>query len=647
MAVKDDPASSRVQLPLYDAESTWVAPTELPEPRALGPIICVDTETCDPHLMSLGAGAPRRDGYVVGFSVGWWDEKDQLQARYMPLAHAGGGNLESPDRAINWLRDVLRMQARTTIMANAPYDMGWLETLGIGIHGTSCDIQTVAALIDEKRDRYSLESLSADYLTQIKDERALRAAAAAWGVDPKSGLWKLPASHVGAYAEQDAKLPLQLYRNLMPEINRQDLLKVLALENKVLSIAHVMHMRGIPVSSQDAEQLGARFDIRIRELHSEIYQATQIQVQVNSAASVAKALAAIGLDGWGQTPTGMDSFTAEWFAANAPRHRVIAAIYELRQLEKLRGTFVTGLLAHVHKDRVYPTFNPMRADRDDGRGLKGCVTGRFSCTDPNLQQIPARTKVGREIRSLFLPEPGETWNSNDFASQEPRLLVHYASLLNLMGAAEARDAYLRNKAADYHQMVADMAKIERPVAKTMNLSLMYGSGIERLARLLNTDLATTEALYAKYHEGVPFVKGLSRACTRRVEKLGYIRTLYGRRCRFDRFCPRDGWQKPVPWEQALFNWPDTVLERAGTHKAANALIQGGSADQTKAAMVAIHQLTGLVPLLQIHDELCYSLADPGTAPMIVEAMEHAVKLEVPSLAVPKLGPNWRDAVQIS
>jgi DNA polymerase I-like protein with 3'-5' exonuclease and polymerase domains len=265
---------------------------------------------------------------------------------------------------------------------------------------------------------------------------------------------------------------------------------------------------------------------------------------------------------------------------------------------------------------------------------------------PNLQQVPARHEViGPMVRSLFLPEEGQMWAANDFSSQEPRLLVHYATLLNLPGAEKMAQAYKDNPDTDFHQMVADMAGIQRKAAKTIGLGLMYGMGKNKLAGQLDMQVDEASELISTFHQKVPFLRGTVDAVMRRIEHPasgGSIRTLLGRKCRFPLWEPTAwGINKALPYEQAMVEYGPRI-KRAMTYKGLNKLIQGSAADQTKAAMVALDK-AGFRVLLQVHDELAVSVSSREEAEEAARIMCNAVELEVPSRVDVELGPSWGEA----
>ena len=312
---------------------------------------------------------------------------------------------------------------------------------------------------------------------------------------------------------------------------------------------------------------------------------------------------------------------------------VVKAIAHAREINKSHTTFIDTILKHSHNGRIHAEINQIRSDQG------GTVTGRFSYNNPNLQQIPARNKeLGPRIRSLFIPEEGMTWGCFDYSQQEPRLVTHYAALDGLYGVEEVLDAYNGGE-ADFHQIVAEMADIPRSQAKTINLGLFYGMGKNKLQAELGVSKENAEDLFRTYHDKVPFVKMLMESVMRRAQDRGRVRTLLGRRCRFDLWEPNQfGIHKALPHEEALAEHGPGI-KRAFTYKALNRLIQGSAADMTKKAMVELHK-EGITPHIQVHDELDISVVNSLEAAKIKDIMESAVELEVPNKVDYESGPNW-------
>ena len=291
------------------------------------------------------------------------------------------------------------------------------------------------------------------------------------------------------------------------------------------------------------------------------------------------------------------------------------------------------------KGRIHAEINQLRSDNG------GTVSGRLSMSHPNLQQVPARNKeFGPMIRSLFIPEEDYEWGSFDYSQQEPRMTVHYASSIGngYEGSRDLVKAY-HEASADFHQTVADLVGIERTQAKTIGLGLMYGMGKNKLANSLGLSKEEAQLLISKYNRKVPFVKLLSDRCMQTASEKGVIRTKKGRKCRFNLWEPRDfGLHNAETFENAVAKYGRDNIKRAYTYKALNRLIQGSSADQTKQAMLACAS-AGHLPILQLHDELCFNIKNKEMADEIKKIMEGCIEFKVPFVVDKKLGDSWGNA----
>ena len=618
-----------MQIPLFQPPIDWVMPDGYPD-LAKYKEVAIDLETKDPNLTTMGSGWARKDGHIIGVAVAV--EGSQW---YFPIRHEIGSNFD-PMRTLHWLKEVVSID-RDYIFHNAPYDVGWLLAEGVHIKGRICDTMVVAPLLDENRFSYALNAIGRDYLQERKSEADLREAAEAFGVNAKSEMYKLPAHYVGKYAEQDAGLTLRLWQYFKGLIIKEDISDIVDLELKVLKTIIPMRARGVRVDLHKAELIKVDLLAKEQRLMKEIKRITGIEVEIWASESVAKAFDAVGL-GYSKTEkTGAPSFT-KGFLTTHP-HEVPKMIVQAREFNKARTTFVDTILKHQKNGRIHAELHPLRNDQG------GTVTGRFSYSNPNLQQIPARHgEIGPLIRSLFIPEQDALWGAFDYSSQEPRLVVHYAKLMGFRGAEEFADQYNIDARTDFHQMAADIVGVPRKQAKDINLGLFYGMGSKKLAASLGLEFEEAQDLFATYHKKVPFVKELSEYAINRATQKGVIRTLLGRRCRFDKWEPTQyGSWKPMTQKDAYAEH-GPAIKRAFTYKALNKLIQGSAADQTKAAMVALAE-EGIMPMIQVHDELDVSVENEAQVKRITEIMETCVSLEVPSIVDAELGPNWGEAKQ--
>jgi len=634
----------------------WVQPTEFPDLRKADEI-AIDLETRDPDLKTLGSGSIVGRGEVVGIAVavdGW--------KGYFPIAHGEGPNMDRK-KVIEWFRDICACPA-TKIFHNAMYDVCWIRNLGIKINGLIIDTMIAASIIDENRYNYTLNALSWVYLNQGKNEALLNQAAKERGLDPKADMWKLPAIEVGAYAEKDAELTLKLWGHLKKIIIEDDLQDIFNLETDLFPCLVDMRFLGVRVDVSKANQLKTALAIKEQNLLQQIKIETGVEPQIWAARSIAEVFEKLKLPYTRTDKTDSPSFTKNFISKHD--HPVVRMIAEARKINKVSTTFIDTILSHEHNGRIHADINQIRSD--DG----GTVTGRFSYANPNLQQIPARDpETGPLIRSLFIPEENCKWGTFDYSQQEPRLVAHYALRFNYDTAQIIADSYENDPSTDFHQIVADMAEIDRKEAKTINLGLFYGMGKAKLQNELNVTKEKADELFNIYHNRVPFVKQLMNGVMNAAQARGQIKTLLGRRCRFPKYEPvlrGSDWGTYVPAEDHermeelramgpyIKDFEDNIVKdkkgnpkknywhgnptrRAFTYKALNKLIQGSAADMTKKAMVNLYK-EGLLAHIQIHDELDFSIESDAQADKIKQIMEHAVELKVPNKVDYESGPNW-------
>lgn len=616
-----------LQLTMNFKKHMWNAPTEFKDLSRYDEI-AIDLETRDDGISGgLGAGWAIGKGEIIGFAVaveGWQG--------YFPFGHFGGGNL-IPEQVKQYMKDVCALPSKK-IFHNAQYDVGWLEASGIKVNGEIIDTMVAAALINENRYSFSLNALSVDYLGEIKAETDLREAAAAHGVDPKAEMWKLPAEHVGHYAEQDARLTLLLWQRFKSEIRTQSLQTIWDLEKSLLPILIKMRQKGIRVDLEKAQKLQKEFVAQEKEILLKINKLTGKDIDIWAARQIAEAFDKLGIEYPRTAKSNEPSFTQN-FLVNSP-HEISKLIVQAREINKFHNTFLTGITKYEYKGRIHAEINQLRSDNG------GTVSGRLSMSNPNLQQLPARNKdFAPKIRGLFLPEENCKWGSFDYSQQEPRLVVHYASSIGdgYEGSQELVEAY-SNASADFHQTVADLVGIDRKQAKTIGLGLMYGMGKNKLANSLGLDRDEGDLIIAKYNRKVPFVKMLSDRCMQKADEQGVIRTKKGRKCRFDEWEPRDwGLWTSETYENAVAKYGKDNIKRAKTYKALNRLIQGSAADQTKLAIVECFK-KGILPKLQIHDELCFDIENDDQIKTIKQTMESCMELKVPSVVDVAIGDNW-------
>jgi DNA polymerase I-like protein with 3'-5' exonuclease and polymerase domains len=637
---------------MFEAQKEWICPDNFPSLKGYGHV-AIDLETKDPELKAMGSGAIRGKGNIVGIAVaveGW--------SAYYPIAHEGGGNMDK-DKVMAWIKEVCSA-TNTKLFHNAMYDVCWLRAAGVEIKGEIVDTMVMASLIDENRLWYSLNSVAFDYLGKTKNEAALNEAAQSWGIDPKSEMYKLPAMYVGSYAEKDAELTLELFKVLSKEIEKQTLKKIVKLETDLFPCLIDMKFKGVRVDVEKARLLKQTLTKQEQDLLLKVKQETGIDPQIWAAKSIATVFDKLGLHYERTEKSLAPSFTKNFLQEH--KHPIVKMIAKAREINKAHTTFIDTILRFEHNGRIHADINPIRSDTG------GTVTGRFSYANPNLQQIPARNKdLGPMIRSLFIPEVGHKWGCFDYSQQEPRLVVHYAAQTEPICHDESVISIVerfKNDNVDFHQTVADMANISRSQAKTINLGLFYGMGKAKLqAELGLSTKAEAEKLFNQYHDNVPFVKELMSSTSSDANEFGAIKTILGRRCRFDKWevdefkfgvmsTPMtkeeatqkfiDGWIAKYPEAKNIEQLKaNPKIKRCFTYKALNKLIQGSAADMTKKAMLDLYK-EGIVPHIQIHDELDISVIDDNHAKKIVKIMENAVTLAIPNKVDYESGETWGD-----
>ena len=612
-------------------QSEWIPPHELPNIFD-AKVIAFDLETYDPGLKSTGPGWTTKNGHIIGIAVaveGW--------KGYYPIRHENGFNWDRK-RVLNWFKKLMQTDA-IKVAHNAIYDLGWLYAVGIEVKGPIVDTMIMAPIINENKFSYALNAVGKDMLNEYKSENLLKQAAIEFGVDPKNEMYKLPAIFVGSYAEQDADLTLRLFQHMRPIIEKESLTTVYKLEMELIPVIFNMIKKGVRVDVEKARRYKKTFKNTEKKILDGILEDTGIAVDVWAAASVATVFDKLKIKYPRTEKTKAPSFTKDFLLHHS--HPIAQQIQSAREYNKVQSTFIDTILKHGETGRIHASIHQMR----DGEA--GTVSGRLSYSNPNLQQLPARNKeIKKQIRGLFLPEEKETWGSFDYSQQEPRIASHYAFKLGCEGAQTIVDEYQKNADADFHNIVSEIADIERDQAKTINLGLFYGMGVNKLSNELQVKVEVAKEILSQYNNKVPFIKDLATRVSLYANSEGYVSTLRGRKCRFELWEPTTfGVFKALPLDQAKLKYgKHHHLQRAGTYKALNRLIQGSAADQTKQAMINLYN-EGLTPLIQIHDELTLSFdGSEEIKNKIISTMENAIKLSVPSKVDCDLGKSWGDAI---
>ncbi len=648
-----------LQLPLIEPDCNWKVPSMADLPSWKGAKrIGLDTETNDRHLKQLGIGV-RRGAYMVGISFAIEDGP----SFYLPFAHEGGDNLDQ-EQVYGYIREQAKTFGGEIVGMNLSYDLDYLWEQDILFPAIKYfrDIQIADPLIYELHMSYSLKTIAERHNLPGKNEDKLREAAAAYGVDPKSGLWRLPTRYVGEYAEADAVQPLQILRRQERLIEEKDLWNIYNLESQVLPVLIRMRRRGVRIDQDKLAQIEDWSLKQEAEALAVVKRDTGVAIEVGDvwkADSLVPALEYIGIE-LPRTSNGKKSVSQEVFAM--VDHPVAKALARARKVNKLRTTFAASIRSYMVKGRIHCTFNQIARESETGE-QKGVRYGRISATDPNLQQQPNPEKdpeIAGEWRKIFLPEEDSLWAVADYSQQEPRWTTHFAAVMDLPGAREMAKEYHTNPSLDNHKMMAELTGLDRYPAKTVYLGLCYGEGGAHLCDTLElpTRYACAwgewsarqteyfedysdalakqnelgegfvwraaglegQAILDKFDERAPFIRKVAAAAKKRANARGYVSTILGRQLHFEK---RDG-------------------KYQFTHKSFNRVIQGSAADQMKKALVEI-DAAGHWMMLQVHDEADSAVADRAEAERIAGIMRDSVPALVPFKVDIEIGPSWGEA----
>lgn len=661
--------------------SDWIMPEgrdAYPTLRGRG-LIAIDVESKDPDLKTKGPGFIRGDAHIVGVAVGTEDGFRQ----YYPVRHEMGENLPA-EYVFSWLREELSDPTQPKVGANLLYDLEALHYAGVPVAGPIWDVQTAEPLLDETRLTYALDAIARHWLGVGKQQDEMTQwLKKAFGNETniKSNIYRAPASVVGPYAESDVDLPLRLFVEQRKALESEGLWDLFLLESKLIPLLLKMRLRGTPVNLDTAEQLRGELTREYNSQLKQIKDRTGITPDVWAAESIAKVFDREGVEYPRTERTRAPSFRKEWLLHHP--HPVAKMITEARHMDKMKGTFVEGYILNGHVNgRIHTKFNALKSDEG------GTVSGRFSSSLPNLQNIPTRTEVGRRIRDAFIAEKGMKWWKYDWSQLEYRILVHYAAATNQPGIQEVVDRYWNDPDTDFHAAVAELTGLSRRDSKAINFGLAYGQGIELLCANLGVERSEGERIMNEYHTRAPYIKALMSATSRAGDERGFIRTLLGRKRRFnlwelgkygsskqfvsetnrgefayilsDEHLKKMGWSDELildlsirepgnkVWERAMrrAGW-----QRAKLHKTLNALSQGTNADIMKKAMVdcwegGVFDDDGIgVPYLTVHDELDGPIQEghersEKALAEVKHIMENCVKLLVPLRADGGRGLTW-------
>lgn len=640
--------------------------------------IALDCECYDPGINQWGPGWSRGEGWIVGFSLAAIDARGNRGKWYFPLRHQLDGqyNLD-PKQAFAWLREQM-VKRVPKVGQNLIYDIGWLTTEKVNVVGPYYDTSFAEALIDEEAE-VNLDALAHKYLGIGKTTDALYDwLALCYGGKPgqaqRANIYRCSPRLVGPYAEDDADQPLRILEKQWPIMAEEGTLSVFNMECASIPMLVRMRNDGMAIDLAMAEKLNTEFKGDIKELYTKLVHMTGRNIEsVTAVAQIAPALEAAGIV-IPKTPNGAPSVRKEWLKEQA--HPLADLINSIRELEKFCGTFIEGYLLEGAKPdgpgrgRIHCQFHPLKGDSN------GAKTGRFASSDPNLQNIPSRSKAGKRIRKAFIPDDGHLCiEGNDYSQIEYRMLAHfatsssknYAQYKSEMEAADAlRASYSNNPKMDYHDtvfaMIAPLMKWEYPdpdrerydrrrkPTKNVNFGLLYGQSQHALAYKAGMSKEQAKIFFEAYHKGAPYVKATMAAIAQEVQDYGFVTTILGRRCRFNLWEPANERGMPALPRWAAIQEYGSNIKRAGDYRGTNYKLQGsGTGDIIKASMVRAYQ-EGLFdhigyPKLQVHDELVFSVIN-DSAPMneaydyLHHVMQTTTPCRVPISIDSARGPNW-------
>jgi DNA polymerase I len=553
------------------------------------------------------------------------------EAYYVPVGHTQTIDGQEPGAqlplalVLEKLRPVLEDETVRKYMHNAKYDMLILLRAGTGIsvRGLAFDTMLGAYLTDPGRRGLGLKDLVFQRLGHV-----MTPIAQLIGTGSKMiSMAQVPIRLAADYAGADADMTLRLVKPIMEDLRRHSLLDLYHnIELPLLPVLMQMEINGVALDEDFLRSLGEKLGEQISTLEKEIYDAVGHHFNINSTRQLGDILfGELKLPAGKKTKTGY-SVSADVIESLRGQHPVVDHLLEYRQLTKLKSTYVDGLLALMDPvtGRVHTTFSQTTAS-----------SGRLSSSNPNLQNIPVRTEVGRQIRRAFIADPSYVLLTADYSQFELRILAHITHEPRLVEAFNKNeDIHTITAASLFNIPASQVTKDQRRLSKTVVYAVLYGQSAFGLAQITGMSNSEAADFIKRYHETFPHIKGYVESTLNQARRQGYVNTLFGRK----RFFP-DMHALPFNERQAL--------ER----EAINMPIQGGNADLIKIAMIRIqHEIeerqlkTRMI--LQVHDELVFEVPIEElerTKYLAKRLMEGVAKLDVPIEVEMKVGKNWYEA----
>jgi DNA polymerase-1 len=567
---------------------------------------------------------------LVGLGLAWAPG----QAAYIPIAHTEGAQLPWAEIQAA-LGPILANPAIPKLAHNGKYDLTVCRRFGLPISGPIHDTMTMAWLLDPASRSLGLKDMAASELDwQMTDILSLIGSGR-----KQVTIDQIAIDRVTAYCGADVDATIQLFDKLAPRLQAAGMWSLYeTIELPLLPVLTDMEMAGITLDTGYLAIMSAKLTERLNALEHDLFEIVGHPFNQRSTQQLSQVLfeeMKLPTKGLTRTKGGQISTAAmelEKLASMTAdltdqQRRLLVIIFEQRQLEKLRGTYVDSLpeLVNPETGRLHTSFNQT-----------GAVTGRMSSSNPNLQNIPIRTELGREIRRAFVVPAGCLLISADYSQIELRVLAHVAKEETLINAfRNDQDIHATTASKLFGVPIEQVTRDQRGLAKTINFATIYGSSAFGISNRTDMDPKEARRFMDQYFVTYPNIKEYIEKTTKLANEAGYVETLLGRK----RFFPE------------LQSGRLPFMQRAAVERAAiNAPIQGAAADIMKIAMIRLHerlQSGGFQArmLLQVHDELVLEAPfeeKEALVPVICEVMENAYQLDVPLKVDVEVGPNWYD-----
>ncbi len=509
---------------------------------------------------------------------------------------------------------------------NIKYDLEVLRHAGYEVGGLDFDTKIAAYLMQPSSRSHTLDNLA---FVELKHEMVSIESLIGPKGKKQISLTQVPAERVADYSAEDADYTFRLVKKLEPKLKKEKLYKLFSeIEMPLLPVLQRMEEAGIKVDVKFLQTMASNVGKSIAALEKKIHKLAGMTFNVNSPLQLKEVLfekLKLSTEGVGKTKTGY-STAADELEKLADKHPIIKLIMEHRELAKLKNTYLDALPELVNKatGRVHTSYNQTIAS-----------TGRLSSNDPNLQNIPIRTELGREIRKAFIAEKGNVLISADYSQIELRVAADLSGDKKLIEIFKAGKDIHTSTAAFIHQLPEDKITPElRRTAKEVNFGVLYGMGPHGLAQRTGMDYARAKQFIDSYFSVFSGLAKYLEAVKDSARRLGYVETKYGRRLQLPEI-----------------NSGMAQIRAAAERLATNMPIQGTAADIIKMAMIEIDKgLTKVEPkarmLLQVHDELVFESPEGSikkVSDFIQKCMQDVVKLQVPVVAEVHSGKNWQEA----